>query len=380
MVGGGGRKRRHRFYRVFWRKRRTTQRNPVKAEYIFEGEAIIDRELEDVLKKLEPIPFRTAYFNLNIEKSDKPVASAPTTTTNASAVSPAPRRESALSNTRLADLKLESVANAAEYDKKVEQIIVAVQSGNLSTVKSLFTTEGFDTFQKLVGYGQAQVVSNSNGTSIKFGEWVVYRGPKMSFSFKNNRRKFVEDVVFHFDKTGKVASVAFALEQDAVNSIVGNTQWSEAERMTMVNFLEHYKTAYALKRIDYIRSIFADDALIIVGNVVKVKTTGDNPFQDNTIIKYNRYSKEQYLKNLQHCFNSNEFINIKFEESNIRKAGNTGRFGIQIKQNYHSTNYADQGYLFLLIDFSNPDEPVIHVRTWQPQKNPDGSIYGLEDF
>ncbi|GAB1416653.1 hypothetical protein MASR2M117_20590 [Paludibacter sp.] len=55
-------------------------------------------------------------------------------------------------------------------------------------------------------------------------------------------------------------------------------------------------------------------------------------------------------------------------------------YGIQIKQDYFSTNYGDTGYLFLLIDFDNPDEPLIHVRTWQPQKNPDGSIYGIENF
>ncbi|MDD4748044.1 MAG: hypothetical protein PHW19_12275 [Salinivirgaceae bacterium] len=360
----------------------TTERTDtrIKAEYLFEGEARIDRELEDVLKRLEPISFRTAYYNLKIEKTDNPAIPKAQAASTASTTS-APKRESGLTNAKLADLKLESVANAPTYDQKVEQILTAVRAKNLPSVKSLFTTEGYEAFNKLIGYGQAQIIGNNQGTSIKFGESVVYRGPKMSFSFKNNNRKFIEDVVFHFDKTEKVSTIAFALEQEAVNSIIGNTQWSEVERMTMINFLEHYKTAYALKRIDYVRSIFADDALIIVGNVVKDKPAGDNPFKNSSIIKYNRYSKEQYLKNLQHCFSSNEFINIKFEACDVRKTGNdSGRFGIQIKQNYHSTNYADQGYLFLFIDFSNPDEPQIHIRTWQPEKNPDGSIYGLEDF
>jgi hypothetical protein len=36
--------------------------------------------------------------------------------------------------------------------------------------------------------------------------------------------------------------------------------------------------------------------------------------------------------------------------------------------------------LFLLIDLENPAEPIIHVRTWQPNRNEDGSIYGLSDF
>ena len=80
-------------------------------------------------------------------------------------------------------------------------------------------------------------------------------------------------------------------------------------------------------------------------------------------------------------FQSNEFLNIKFEDNTVRKAGKGGEiYGLQIKQNYTSTNYNDQGYLFLLIDFNNPNKPIIHVRTWQPEKNPDGSIYGLGDF
>ena len=31
-------------------------------------------------------------------------------------------------------------------------------------------------------------------------------------------------------------------------------------------------------------------------------------------------------------------------------------------------NYSDVGYLLLVIDFANEDKPLIHVRTWQPEK------------
>jgi len=74
-------------------------------------------------------------------------------------------------------------------------------------------------------------------------------------------------------------------------------------------------------------------------------------------------------------------VNIKFEKSTIKKAGQGGDiFGIQIKQNYFSSNYGDAGYLFLMVDLNNPDEPLIHVRTWQPEIEPNDSIYGLSDF
>jgi hypothetical protein len=55
-------------------------------------------------------------------------------------------------------------------------------------------------------------------------------------------------------------------------------------------------------------------------------------------------------------------------------------YGIQIAQHYHSSNYADKGYLFLMLDLNDTLNPRIYVRSWQPEKNPDGSIIGLADF
>ena len=191
----------------------------------------------------------------------------------------------------------------------------------------------------------------------------------------------MEDVVFYLNEEGKIENMAFALSQVALDDIMRKKVWNEKDRLVLVSFLEHYKTAYALKRLDYIESIFADDALIITGAVVQVKSMVENQYKNNKIIRYNRQSKAQYIKNLRYSFQSKEYINLKFEESEIRKAGKGGDiYGVQIKQNYYSSNYGDTGYLFLMVDLNNPDLPIIHVRTWQPEKNEDGSIYGLSDF
>ncbi|MCD4665501.1 MAG: hypothetical protein K8R68_09525, partial [Bacteroidales bacterium] len=131
----------------------------------------------------------------------------------------------------------------------------------------------------------------------------------------------------------------------------------------------------------YIESIFADDALIITGNKLKVSGSAESRYKSNDIIVYNRYSKQEYIKKLKSSFDHKNFINIRFEDNTIRKGGVKGElYGVQIKQYYYSSNYGDQGYLFLLIDLKKLEEPIIHVRTWQPHKNSDGSIYGLADF
>jgi hypothetical protein len=106
-----------------------------------------------------------------------------------------------------------------------------------------------------------------------------------------------------------------------------------------------------------------------------------NQYQYNQIVRYNRLTKQEYLKKLKFAFGSKEYINLKFEDNEVRKSGKGEEvYGIQIKQNFYSSNYSDAGYLFLMIDFANPELPLIHIRTWQPEKSADGSIYGLNDF
>ena len=78
-----------------------------------------------------------------------------------------------------------------------------------------------------------------------------------------------------------------------------------------------------------------------------------------------------YLKNLEKTFQSNQFVNVRFADNEVSKMGVGGElFGIQIHQDYYSSNYSDTGYLFLMVDMNNPDQPIIKVRTWQPERDP----------
>lgn len=213
------------------------------------------------------------------------------------------------------------------------------------------------------------------------------RGVQMAFSFKTGVRKsFVEDVVFSFDNAKKIKNIAFGLGNTAADDILNKGVWSENARMALMNFLENYKTAYGLKRLDYIRSVFDDDAVIIVGNVLRSATMNKNKETgvatiNNSIIKKNRYTKDQYLNNLSRCFDSNEYINIRFANNDVLKMAQGGElYAIQIVQDYYSSTYGDKGYLFLMVDINDPEKPIIKVRTWQPEKDPNFGLYGPGDF
>jgi len=207
----------------------------------------------------------------------------------------------------------------------------------------------------------------------------------MRFTFTKNRQ-FIEDVILIFDETGKINNISFSLGQIAINDILSKDERFATleEKYFLIKFMEDYKTAYCLKNIDFIQKIFDDDALIIVGNVLNKYKSSDSFYFSGLSedeIKYQRLTKSEYINRLKRIFTTNEFINIHFEDNVVKKANkDLSIYGIQIAQHYASDTYADKGYLFLMVDLRDTINPIIHVRTWQPRKNDDGSIYGLEDF
>lgn len=63
------------------------------------------------------------------------------------------------------------------------------------------------------------------------------------------------------------------------------------------------------------------------------------------------------------------------------------KFGVRLRQEWKSSTYSDEGYLFLLWEFPEDGrDPIIHVRTWQPEyvngqrQKPDEDISTLAGF
>lgn len=280
-------------------------------------------------------------------------------------------------------LPLLSSQESLPYRIRIEKVMSAIESGKFSSVDDLFTLNGLDVFNKLINYGKARIVDDN--ISLKFASFyddVICRSVPMNFSFKNNNRQFVENVCFTFNSDTLIDRISFGLDQRAVDDILSHKAWSVYARKILTEFLENYKTAYALKRLDYLRNIFDDDAYIIIGKVSnnpsQTADAGQRYISNQYVQQYHK-SKDEYMDQLERCFKSNEFINIRFAQNDIEKAGKGGEvYGIQIKQDYYSTNYGDTGYLFLMVDLNDPLLPVIKVRVWMPERNPD--FKGLANF
>lgn len=350
-------------------------------EYVQMEQSKIDLELSDVLEQSADLPFTKASIRFST-KSEVPkatlTAAVNSSTRNAvnNMVQSKEVNESAQAEVKIID----SPNEIAKYEPTLNSIISAIKSGNHESVRAYCTENGYAMYKDLIEYGRARVIGKPDWIIMHLHDEYVLRSLPMQFDFPSNNRKFVEDVNFIFDQNGKMDALSFSIGQVATTDILSKSQWPDADKVQLITFLEHYKTAYCLKRLDYIQSIFDDNALIIVGHVLKVDNNDSKGYQNHQVVKYNRYTKQQYIENLARLFKTKEFVNIQFEDNEVRLSREDHIYGIQIKQNYYSTNYADQGYLFLMVDLRDSLNPKIHVRTWQPEKNSDGSIYGLEDF
>lgn len=274
-----------------------------------------------------------------------------------------------MKNVQIDSLGLSNKKDIKSLSYVVDTVIQSINSKNYNNSKNCFTENGWKWFEKLVKYGNAKIISRPELQITAFNNGYLCRGIKAKFNFKKNNKQFVEDLVFYFNHEGKIESLNFGLEQSAIQDIAKHSTWNDTSRVVLINFLENYKTAYALERIDYLDAIFSNDALIIVGTKIsnRNRLEFDSGFES---YRYNTVSKSDYIKNLREVFNSQEYVNIQFEDASVKRTGRYGeRYEIIIKQNYYSMNYADKGYLYLLVDLENPSQPIVYVRVWDEYKN-----------
>lgn len=273
-----------------------------------------------------------------------------------------------------------SKEESSPYVGLMEKIIWAINNRKYSEVKDICTPEGWQLFERLVKYGKVRILGKATRETYEFYPYrdeVMCRSVPMSFTFSKGRQ-FTEDVTFTFNKDRKLVSLGFGLGSIARKDIFAKegAAWTDDKKMVLVNFLENYRTAFALGMQDYIESIFDDDAVIIVGHVTrkleKVPGADGMALAQKEHVTYTQKTKKEYMEQLRRCFASQEFINLRFTDTDVERSGVGGEtYALQLKQDYISQTYGDQGYLFLFVDFNDPDKPQIHIRTWQPERNPE---------
>ncbi len=178
-----------------------------------------------------------------------------------------------------------------------------------------------------------------------------------------------ESLVIDFDDQGRIYNLSYTINPDLYDCFhkAGENTKDWEYRKIGIKFMENYRTAFGTKDLDAVANLFTEDALIITGKVVQrtpneIRMKSEVPAAD---VQYFRQTKREYVGRLREVFQTNPTVWLQFDTFNIRGSTVDSVYGMAMKQNYFSTNYKDEGYLFLLVDFRN-EKPMIHVRVWQP--------------
>lgn len=292
-------------------------------------------------------------------------------------------------------IAMQNADNTDDLQQAVLAVEAAISSNNPKSAFNYFTPEGYTLFANLMAKnGKVTLVGKAQSHNFIIADgYIIGRATNIKRQFRNGKA-FMEKLVYRFNpESRKIESVAFALTQRAENDIMNAAaSWPEVSRWAILNFMEDYQTAFALKRTDYINSIFSDDALIITGTILKKLNNAERAFDRSKSldlggpkdIAYSQLSKTEYIDRLRKIFNTREYVHLQFEDNVTRMIDlpaingiNKGAaFGIEIKQRYESTGYSDDGYLTMVFD-TRGKLPIIHVRLWQPDKN---NMMSLQEF
>jgi len=200
-----------------------------------------------------------------------------------------------------------------------------------------------------------------------------------------------QDLVVDFDRAGRVSNISIAISRVQWKEIMqtGGAVTDLRERQTIVEFIENFRTAYNLQDIDYIATMFNDDALIITGKKLTVRT-GDGQYANRAI--YSTQNKQQYINKLRTAImakdsqgNKLNKLRVDFDKIKIiksEKKGDENLYLVRLWQKWDSKgkiNYGDEGWLTLVIDFYG-QEPTIWVRAWEDSDFKEDELYNWNCF
>ncbi len=298
-----------------------------------------------------------------------------------------------LINKGLFKLNLSNEDNCKVVNKIAEETLIFLELLNKSDLQSVKEFYSYDSFLQnrifnLITYNKPTIVGDIIEADINktLTGWEL-RKIKILNRYNSIKKQSSEYLILDFDESGHFNDLTYGVLDNVYNKVeyeaknYGN-DW--INRQTILKFAEKYRTAFLCRDISTIDSMFADEAVIIVGRMLK-KTNIKDAYQYLRLseaqpdVKYMQYTKNEYLKNLLRLFRQTEDIFIGYSTLDVKRKNVEKVYGISMRQNYHSTNYADEGYLFLLIDFESKN-PQIYVRAWQPSEWDENSLIKLSNF
>ena len=291
----------------------------------------------------------------------------------------------------LQDAPADSLTRSIET--RLAAVLSLLETGDLTPAREAFTTDGLAAATQLleqVRMRNTRAVHETHLLRLTRAGGYEVRDIRVQVEMGATPGNPYQSLVFTLEAEGRIDGMRFAMERRFYENMArdGEQLRDFVQRQQIVQCVELFRTAYNRRDLEYIERIFSNDALIIVGRVLRKRP--DLPTQDGRLegsllsqdrIEFIRRSKGEYLDALRQVFHHSDFLKVEFDSLRVvRDLQDPRLYGVTLKQRWTSSTYSDTGYVFLLLDFADPDYPLIHVRSWQPERFDDGSIISLQDF
>lgn len=110
------------------------------------------------------------------------------------------------------------------------------------------------------------------------------------------------------------------------------TETDAKSRQMILNYVEHLRTSYTSKDLDFLKQLFSENALIIVGTVIRTAPQKETNYLAPAQVIYNVKSKQAYLERLKQVFKANRSIQVKFSDFHIMRHPTTpGLYGVSLR-------------------------------------------------
>ncbi len=299
------------------------------------------------------------------------------------------KKETIKNNNAVYNFNIKNPDNCDIKEKILSNTISLLNSFSGKNNTDINMTDDFkNKLKNLIKYNHPLIVDSNYNVLINktYEGWELRKIP-LYCNYPTLNKQTTEYAILDFDKTGKLIDINFSVFNQLYNSYVLNNSNPEDKihKQIIIKFIEKYRTAFLNRDIETIKTIFADEAVIIVGKIKKAKKQiKDFAYRklssEQCDLEYIKLTKQQYIKRQKQIFESKQDIHLGFNTFKVtRKSAGSNVYGVAMRQQYTSSGYSDEGHLFLLIDFDGK-EPMIYVRSWQPQEWRDDQIIQLGNF
>jgi hypothetical protein len=247
---------------------------------------------------------------------------------------------------------------------------LASQTIGMSWNQSKFRTED----SELVTF--AITLKKKNGTIRGY----QIRNIGINMTGENYEGDTRQEISIDFSANGRITDFNFTMPTHVYVGLLKTGEQLDDldQRLQIIHWCEQFAKAYRDKNKSFMQSIFSDDALIITGKLVMTRSKSSVELKNNSRVEYVKQNKTQYLNKLFKIFDTQPYVNVKFDDYRIvRHPSKPQYYGVTLTQKWATRTYEDLGTVFLVWDFTDEDRPKIHVRTWQPITE---AAFMLNDF